>query len=259
MTLMPDQDAERLAEHMRSEGVSFEAVRCRGSVRIATILKEREGRMSVLNEPGARVGVREWEEFERLVLAKLPRRDLLLCSGSLPPGSPAGGYARLARQARHGGSRCLIDAAGETLEAALEAREGLLLPNLAEAEGVLSGARAEPVHGENAPERAQEAANGLIARGAYVAVVTAGAAGAAYAEQGRHGRSGWVPAPAVVARDPIGAGDAFAAGLALQLEQWAPLSAAVSYAVAVAAAHVESGDAQLRRERVEALVGTAAA
>jgi fructose-1-phosphate kinase PfkB-like protein len=153
VTILPDVDERRLAETLAREGVDFTSVRSRGQVRVATIVREREGRVSVLNEPGAGLDVREWEQFSRVVLAGLAAGGTLLCSGSLPPGAPADGYARLAREARHLGARCIVDAAGATLAATLDFREGPAVANLAEAEGVLHGPRAEPVHPENAPER----------------------------------------------------------------------------------------------------------
>ena len=61
-------------------------------------------------------------------------------------------------------------------------------------------------------------------QGARSAVVTADAAGAALlAAGGRH----WLPAPRVAeVRNPIGAGDVLAAGLAAALERGEPLAAA---------------------------------
>lgn len=212
--------------------------------------------MSVLNEPGPTVAAHEWEAFLRLAGDRLRAGQILLCSGSLPPGAPGDGYAYLAREARHAGSHCLIDAAGEVLAATLEAGEGIVVPNLAEAEALLDGPRPEAVHPEDAPERARDAANRLLRRGAHAAIVTAGGAGAAYAEQGRSGRRGWVPAPEVAARNPIGAGDAFAAGLGLRLESGAPLDEAVAFGVAVAAAHVEAPTEQIEPERVGELTGS---
>jgi sugar/nucleoside kinase (ribokinase family) len=63
----------------------------------------------------------------------------------------------------------------------------------------------------------------------------------------------------VEARSPIGAGDAFASGLGLRLEAGAPLDRAVAFAVAVAAAHVESPNGELDRDRVAELEASPAA
>lgn len=241
VTVIPEADGVRVVSELRREGIELEWVGCRGRVRVATIVRERAGRVTVLHEPGARVGVREWEEFAHLVAARLPRERVLLCSGSLPAGAPLDGYARFSREARHAGARCVVDAAGRALEAAIESREGIIVPNLAEAESLLLGVRPEAVEPEDAPERARAAAEDLLRQGAAVAIVTAGSTGTAFAEPGPRGRRGWVPAPRVPARYPVGAGDAFAAGLAARLEVGAPLDSAVAFAVAVAAEYVESG------------------
>jgi fructose-1-phosphate kinase PfkB-like protein len=254
VTIIPDAGEHLLIDGLRREGISFKSVRSRGQVRVATILHESEGRMSALNEAGASLDIREWEEFTRIVRGGLVGGCVLLCSGSVPPGAPADGYARLAREARHVGSRCIVDAAGATLAATLDAGEGLVIPNLAEAEGILYGPRAEPLHPEDAPERAREAAAGLLRLGAHAAVVTAGGEGVAYAERGPRGSRGWVAAPEIVAHSPIGAGDAFAAGLSLRFEARAELKQAARFAVAVAAAHVESRDGRVELQRVKELL-----
>jgi 1-phosphofructokinase family hexose kinase len=252
VTLLPEIDEGWLVDTLREEGVSFRGIRCRGQLRVATIVREREGRMSMLTEPGAGVDVAEWEEFHRISIGHLTPGQALVCSGSLPPGAPTDGYARMARAARHEGARCIMDAAGGTLAATLEAGEGLAVPNLAEAEGLLYGKSVEAMQPGDTADRARAAVSGLLELGAHAAVVTAGGAGVAFAERGRRGESGWVRAPDVEVTTTVGAGDAFAAGLATEIERGAPLGQAVPFGVAVAAAHVEAGPA-LTRERADAL------
>ncbi|HEY8465831.1 MAG TPA: PfkB family carbohydrate kinase [Solirubrobacterales bacterium] len=254
ITLIPEPDLPSIPDALARDGIDVEWVTCQGNVRVATILREERGRMSVLNEPGPEVSAREWEAFAKLAEAGLRPGEVLLCSGSLPPGAPRDGYVRLARLARHNGSRAIIDVAGEALAHAIEEGEGLVVPNIAEAEIFLYGPREQAVHAEgDPPERALDAAIELLRRGAPRAVVTAGAAGAAYAEQGPNGLRGWVEAPRVNAVNPIGAGDAFAAALGLRLEAGDPLDEAVRFACAAAAAHVESPHRVLSRERAEEL------
>jgi 1-phosphofructokinase family hexose kinase len=257
VTVAPQDDRDRFVEQLRAEGIGAELVGCGGQLRVATILREAGGRLSMLTEPGSLLEVREWEAFTRLVRGQLGGGRLLLCTGSLPPGAPIDGYARLAREARHAGSRCIVDAAGDTLAATLEAGEGLVVPNLAEAEGLLLGSRSEPLDPVDAPQRALAAADGLLRVGAHAAVVTAGGAGVAYAQRGRRGGCRWADAPAVIVASPVGAGDAFSAGLGLGLQRGDSLAEAVGFAVAVAAAHVEGADDL--RERVEGLRGSARA
>jgi 1-phosphofructokinase family hexose kinase len=259
MTLLPPANAADVVEALAHFQISVEWVPCRGNLRVATILREEEGRMSILHEPGPTVTPTEWEEFERRVVARINPGEALLCSGSLPPGAPVNGYARLAHEARHAGARCVIDVGGSALASLLEDGVGLITPNLTEAESLLYGERAEPVYAEETSERARAAANGLLRAGASRAVVTAGGAGAAYAQQGPDGGSGWVDAPTVDARNPIGAGDTFATGLGLRLESGAPLRGAVAFAAAVAAAHVESANGDFEPARAEELLTSPAA
>src|SRR5207248_131375 len=83
--------------------------------------------------------------------------------------------------------------------AALEAEVDVVVPNLAEAEGLLDGRPDELIRaGEDAERRARAAARGLIARGARTALVTAAEAGAAVASgQGAGAEPVWLAAPPV--------------------------------------------------------------
>jgi 1-phosphofructokinase family hexose kinase len=238
ITSLPSEDEPHLLDGLRAEGIEVAGVKVDGRTRVATILRERDGRTSVLHEPGAALDVAGWEAFGKLAVNRLTSGRLLLCSGSLPPGAPIDGYARLAREARHAGCRCVVDAAGPTLAATIEAREGIVVPNLAEAEGLLYGHSAEAVLAAETAERAEEVASGLLRLGAHLVVVTAGSAGAAWAEGGRNGGSGWVDAQPVKAANPVGAGDSFAAGFTFHLEERATLAEAVAGGVATAASYL---------------------
>jgi ribokinase len=81
----------------------------------------------------------------------------------------------------------------------------------------------------------------LCALGAGTAVLKLGEAGAAWAQGAERGR---VPAPAVRAVDPTGAGDAFMAGLTLRLVQGQPLPEAVRFACLLGALSATGRGAQ---------------
>jgi sugar/nucleoside kinase (ribokinase family) len=89
-----------------------------------------------------------------------------------------------------------------------------------------------------------------------VAVGTTVAAGAALASA--DGTRTWTSAPAVAGvRNPVGAGDVLAAGLAAALERGEPLPAALRAGIAAAAASVESPTAgELDPRRARALAAT---
>jgi 1-phosphofructokinase family hexose kinase len=239
--LTPGHTGAAAAALLADEGVSLAAVAVGGEIRSTAVILERSGRVTVMNEPGPPIGVGDWARFEEAVADRLGEARVLACSGSLPPGAPDDAYARLADLAARAGRTAIVDVTGPQLGAALEAGAGVVTPNLAEAEGLLHGRADETVEAGDAAdvrERARAAARELVERGARRAIVTAAAAGAAVAD----GRSvGWLDAPRVVqVRNPVGAGDSLVGGLGVALERGEPFGAAAAFAVAVAAASVET-------------------
>jgi 1-phosphofructokinase family hexose kinase len=238
--LLPGHTGAAAAAMLADEGIELRGVAVGGELRAATVVLERSGRVTVLNEPGPPLADGDWERYEAAVGAALDGARVLACSGSLPPGAPPDAYARLVARGREHGALVLVDAAGGQLAAALAVAPDVVTPNLAEAEGLLHGRADEAVEaGEpaDARARAEQAARELVARGARHAAVTAGAAGVALAGAGG---PAWVPAPAVAVRNPIGAGDSLVGGLGVALERGRPLAEAVRFGVACAAASVET-------------------
>jgi 1-phosphofructokinase family hexose kinase len=240
----PGRTGEAAARLLADEGLDVEAVPVGGELRSTAVVLERGGRVTVMNEPGPRLETGDWERYERAVAARLEEHAVLACSGSLPPGTPEDGYARLVALAREHRVPALVDANGPPLAAALAARPDFVTPNLAEAEGLLLGRADETVEAGDPAEvrqRASAAAAALVERGARTAIVTAGAAGAAVAGEG--GEQSWHPAPRVEVRNPIGAGDALVGGLCVGLERGEQLGGSVALGLATAAASVETAKA----------------
>jgi 1-phosphofructokinase family hexose kinase len=232
------------AELLGDEGIELVGVAIGGEIRSTAVVLERDGRVTVFNEPGPSLAAGDWERFEAAVeqaLAASAHR-VLACSGSLPPGAPLDGYARLVAVARERGALALVDVGGPPLDAALAAGADVVTPNLAEAEALLQGRADETVEvGDPVVVRARavEAARELVGRGARAAVVTGGDAGAAVALSS--GEPSWLATPPIAAvRSPVGAGDALLGGLALALERGERLEDAVAAGVATGAASVET-------------------
>jgi 1-phosphofructokinase family hexose kinase len=252
VSLVPGHTGRAAAALIAEEGIELSGVPCGDELRSTTIVQERGGRTTVLDEPGPRVDERRWADYENAVRGRLTSRSVLVCSGSVPPGAPADAYGRLTTIAHTAGARSIVDAAGETLLRALDAAPDLVTPNLDETEGALGLGT-----GGDAPPRALAAADALLRQGARTAVVTAGAAGAAVAADGV---AEWITAPRVAeVRNPIGAGDAFLAALAGTWERGDELAAAARAGVAAGAASVESPTAgELDPERARALAAVMA-
>jgi 1-phosphofructokinase family hexose kinase len=233
---------------LADEGVPLRAIAVSGELRSTAILHESSGRTTVINEPGPTIDDAHWHAYETAVEEALGAVGVLVCSGSVPPGTPEDGYARLVHAARARGVLTVVDTSGPQLAAAVAAGPDLVAPNLAEAEALLAGRTDEQVDaGDDSAPRALAAAARLVLGGARVATVTAAAAGVAVAWPGGHR---WVTAPRVAVRNPIGAGDSFTAAAALALASGHdPVAVAVA-GVAAGAASVEralAGDLDPRR------------
>jgi 1-phosphofructokinase family hexose kinase len=235
---VPTRSASLLEELAESEGAELVGIPIAGTVRAASILLERAGRVTVLNEPGAIVDDSDWNRLLDEVARLSASEKIVICSGSLPPGSPADAYARIVQAGRRAGVLSIVDAAGAVLTATLAAEPDIVSPNLAEAEMLLSGAAVEEVDpsGNDVLERAAQAARGLVSRGARCALVSAGSHGAA-ACRGRNCEV--YRAPDVTVLNPIGAGDSLVGGLAQAIAEGSSWAQAVPFALAVASASCE--------------------
>jgi 1-phosphofructokinase family hexose kinase len=253
LALAPGRTGQAVVDLLGAEGIHVETLPVDGEARAASIVLERSGRITVLNEPGPTITAENWAAYERTVEERLGGHRFLVCIGSTPPGTPSDGYGRLVRAARARGVATLVDAAGDSLAAALEAGPDLVTPSLAEAEAILHGSATQPAQ-ERSPgmrERALEAAAVLVQRGAGSSLVTVGAGVAVDRESERW----WVNAPAVTVRNPIGAGDSLVGGLVGSLERGEDFRAALRLGVAVASASVETDlPGFIDPERVRALI-----
>ncbi|WP_028058254.1 1-phosphofructokinase family hexose kinase [Candidatus Solirubrobacter pratensis] len=258
VAFLPGYTGRAAAAMIAEEGVTLQGVPTAGELRSTSVILEPGGRATVLNEPGPRLELERWVALEGVIDDALADHVVLVCSGSLPPGAPEDGYARLTARARDAGRRAVVDANGPVLGAALHAHPHVVTPNLAEAEGLLHGRADESVEASpDARERSLAAARELVHRGAEAAIVTSAAAGAAVAW---NRDAEWLDAPRAHAINPIGAGDVLTSGLAAALERGASVLDAAREGVAAAAASVEAPKAgELdRRRRDELLAGMTA-
>ncbi len=184
--------------------------------RTTTILSTVDGSVTLLNEPGPELSAAEWALLAERVRRRAP--EVLVCSGSLPPGAPPDAYARLLA-----GTTSVLDTSGPALPAGLAGRPTVVKPNLEELREVTG--LDDPV----------VAARELREAGAGAVVVSLGADGLlAVTAAGT-----WRATPSrVLTGNSTGAGDAVVAALALGLCHREPWPEVLRRAVALSGAAV---------------------
>jgi tagatose 6-phosphate kinase len=193
---------------------------------------------TVFNEPGPLVTSAEWDAIVATVTDTVSEGDVLVLSGSVPPGVADDAYAQLTRRAHDIGAHVIVDAKGKPLRAVLAAAPDVVAPNVLE------------VAAEFGTSGPPAAAAYLCATGVPAAVVSAGATGV-YACSGP--RAWHAVPPRLVAGNPTGAGDAVTAAIAAGMhahQSWAEIVAdAVTFGGAAVAAGVAGEiDLALRNE-----------
>jgi 1-phosphofructokinase len=194
-----------ILEALAASGIPADFSNVPGETRVNLKIRDPVyGTETELNEPGFQVFPEHLQAMREKIKEYSPRCEVMIFSGSLPPGAPPETFAELITIASALGAKCMLDTAGPALRHGLEARPLLLKPNRAEVEELLQ-----------VPLRTRrelaEAARQLLEMGAEEAVISMGADGAVAATK-RDLLS--ARPPAVASRSSVGAGDAMVAALA---------------------------------------------
>ena len=236
-----------IAQGLESEGIAATFAWCEGETRSSLSALDRStGVLTEFYEQRDAVSEDEWAGFERAVSDALDGASWLTLSGSLPPGAPDDGYARLIARARAAGVRVAIDSRGEALIHGLAAAPDVVKVNLPEAEETL-GSTIEPA----GALAAAIALAGRCPSPPMLTVVTLGAQGAVAADAEGGGWQGQSDGGGMFT---VGSGDAFLAGLVVALERHEAWPRSLATALAAGAANAElAGAGSLTRERAELL------
>lgn len=192
---------------------------------------------------GPHVSDAEWRQCLHATEAAMHLGGYVVPSGSLAPGMPDDFYARVARRAREVGVRCVLDASGEALAAAVEEGVYLVKPSGREL-GELVGAPTLTI------DEKVEAARELVARGRVeIVALTLGGDGAVLVTAEGATR---LPSPPITVRSTVGAGDSFLGAMVLRLAQGHDLATAFRGGVAAGAATATTEATELcHRDDVE--------
>jgi len=236
---------EQLRADLEARGIELDFVKVAARTRqCTTLLDSSTGTHTELVEESQPVAATDYEELMRVIRRRVQGCRAVVMSGTITPGGPPDLYFHGTQIAHEAGAIAVVDAQGPSLLEALKANPELVKPNRSELAATLGR--------ELKDEAAVMAAmRELCQRGAQRVVVTAGKDPALAFDGQRWWR---VHAPRIDAVNPIGSGDAFAAGLVLSLLRGEDLGEACRWASAAGAANaltLLAGD--VRREDVEQL------
>ncbi len=226
------RSGELVAAGLRAEGIASSCTRIKGESRTCLILNDRKNRQqTVVNEPGAQISDDEWIDFTHAYERLLINSELIIITGSLPPGLPADAYAQLIHVANRQSKRVLLDSSSDALREAVSAAPFVVKVNDAEAGELLNENIGDFADAAKATDRLREL-------GARNALITLGARGAMFDFENVKYR--FVP-PKVEIQNSVGSGDAVIAGLAAGLRRGLPPQQTGALAVAAGTANALHG------------------
>lgn len=133
--LVAGNAGERLGLVLKERGFETRLIRLpAGETRINTkVYEQEEGLLTELNELGPPATREAIEDLRRALEQEIRTGDMVVFSGSLPPGCPPDTYAVLGRELRERGVRVVIDTSGAALRESLTVPPYVMKPNLEEA------------------------------------------------------------------------------------------------------------------------------
>jgi 1-phosphofructokinase family hexose kinase len=241
-----------LAEALSAEGVKSRFAWIARETRSSLSVADRETeQLTEFYEAGIAVTDDDWRVLESTVRSLLPCAAWITLAGSLPPGAPPDGYARLLADARGAGLSVALDTRGEALARTLAEGPQLVKINADEAQELLG----RTVVGIDAVLEAAAEVRARSGGSGHAAVVTAGEQGVAMSDPDGNA---WRGVLAARGRYPVGSGDAFLGGMLVALERGEPWPEAIALGLGAASANAEvPGAGRLDAERARQLASTA--
>ena len=187
-----------------------------------------------VNEPGPAVTPEILEAMLGHLLSLAQPGDTVTLSGSLPKDAPAALYAHWTQALRANNITVFLDADGEALKLALEARPSVVKPNREE----LSHLLGRPL---DTIDSLSDAARDLLSQDIETVVISLGADGALFAGQYGIWLAEGLP---VTVNSTVGAGDSMVAALALSRERGYDMETAIRLTMATSAASVTTPGTQ---------------
>jgi 1-phosphofructokinase family hexose kinase len=204
---------DEVLDLLQAEGLILQIVRIKNETRTnVIIIGQRDGKELMIRAAGPPVEKTETERISNLVFQIAQAPEVLVLSGSLPPGVQDDIYYSITVEGKARGSKVIVDSEGGPLVAAIEAGPYLIKPNITEF-GEMVGV--ELASEDDIVSHART----LNEKGVEIVVVSMGKKGALLVTRDV-ALKGTVP---VISADTVGAGDSMVAGLVMGIVQNLPL------------------------------------
>lgn len=223
------QGLDEAVRELTASGLGSDLYPLSGAPRQTVTVTAQDGTTTTFDEPGPRVTPQEWTEFARHVTAILDGASMLVMCGSLPPGVPDQAYEQLCAAANDRGVPAVVDAKGAAMRAAQNQAPLVAKLNRAELEQTVE-------RDLTSDQDIVRAALDLRGAGAQSVIVTMGSDGAIAVDRDEV----WRVTHPLASGNPIGAGDAFTAALALALTNGKPFEQALREGAAAALASLRA-------------------
>jgi len=212
-TIVGGYAGEEFLDLLQKEGLILQVVKIGSETRTNVVVYGRDdGKELVIRAAGPPVEETETEKISSFIFDVAGNPEVLVLSGSLPPGVKDDIYFHLIKEAKLRGIRTVLDSDGEPFRHGIEAGPYLIKPNLAELKWLAGG--------ELGDEKAVlEYCGGLVDDGVEIVAVSLGGGGAMMVTH----KGAWKGTVPAVAENTVGAGDSMVAGLLIGIVQSRPL------------------------------------
>lgn len=235
ISFLHENGGSMISDKLHAFGAESCGIHIPGTLRTnVKIFSQTERSITELNESGAPVSSKDLDKMTALLLDHAQSSDLLVLSGSVPPGCPEDYYRQIISKTNRLGCKCFLDADGEKLREGLKARPYLVKPNIEELEALL-GCRLTSL------DAVSKAASSLIDMGVSIAAVSMGADGCIITDGHE---CLYAPRMAVEVCSTVGAGDSMVAAFAVGCRRGLPLEEIFRMGVAAASAAVAAHGTQ---------------
>lgn len=224
-----------LEELVQKEAITFEAIKTKNWTRESFVaVDDNTNSQYRFGFSGSAISEEEQKEIIQTIQELKPK--FLVLSGSLNEGLPADYYQNIANLSKQSGSKVIVDTSGEALQKVLETGVYLIKPNVGELAKLIGVERLEM-------DEVVHAAKSLIEKGsAEIVVVSLGPQGAVLVTASQ---TEFVPAPNVVKKSTVGAGDSMVGAMTWALSQNKSLKEVVQWGVACGSAATMNEGTQL--------------